>query len=706
MKRLALFVLAIPLAVPARSAVAQTPAAPDFVVNATTVNTQATPSVSMDARGRFVVVWHSNVQDGSLNGVFGQRFDAAGVRVGAEFLVNTTTAGNQLDGDVSADGRGDFVVAWTDYQGGTEIKARRFDRSGVALGAEFRANSYSTGTQAAPSVAFDAAGNFVVVWESDGQDGNGLGIFGHRFGASGNSIGADFSVNTYLTGDQQNPDVVATADGGFVVVFMGPDALGSGIHARRFDSAGTAVGADFSLTTAGATQFVPAAAARPQGGFVVAWTSYSQDGSHNGIFGRIFDASGAPLTPEIPVNSVTANAQSFPAVAVDGQGNFVVIWESLLQDGSDAGVFGQRFTATGARRGSEFQLNGFTTGAQIEVTAAADSAGSFVGAWSSAGQDGSSFAVIDRRFQGLLPVSLAVDTSANGVLEPNETVNFVPSWRNGTVATQTFTGVLSSFTGPTPANYNIPDTNGNYGAVAAGATQSCVNGSNCYALTITATTRPAAHWDATVLETPAGPPNADGLQKRWVVHVGDSFTDVPRTNAFYRFVETVLHNGVTGGCAAGLFCPAASTARDAMAVFVLVAREGAGYTPPACGTPIFNDVPAASPFCRYVEELARRGVVGGCGGGNYCPSNPVTREQMAVFVLRTLDPTFTPPACGVPMFNDVPASSSFCPWIEELARRGVVTGCGGGNYCPTAEVTREQTSVFITVPFGLTLYGL
>jgi hypothetical protein len=143
-----------------------------------------------------------------------------------------------------------------------------------------------------------------------------------------------------------------------------------------------------------------------------------------------------------------------------------------------------------------------------------------------------------------------------------------------------------------------------------------------------------------------------------------------------------------------------------MAVFVLVAKEGAGYTPPACGaTPIFGDVPASSPFCKFIEELSRRGVVSGCGGGNYCPTAAVTREQMAVFVLRTLDPALNPPGCTTPMFADVPASSTFCKWIEELARRGVVTGCGGGNYCPTAAVTREQMGVFISVTFGLTLYG-
>ena len=127
--------------------------------------------------------------------------------------------------------------------------------------------------------------------------------------------------------------------------------------------------------------------------------------------------------------------------------------------------------------------------------------------------------------------------------------------------------------------------------------------------------------------------------------------------------------------------------------------------PPACTTPVFNDVPASSGFCRWIEELARRGVVIGCGNGNYCPTDPVAREQMAVFVLRTLDPVLSPPACTTPIYGDVPASSPFCRWIEELTRRSVVTGCGGGNYCPAQPVTREQMGVFISATFGLTLYG-
>ena len=197
------------------------------------------------------------------------------------------------------------------------------------------------------------------------------------------------------------------------------------------------------------------------------------------------------------------------------------------------------------------------------------------------------------------------------------------------------------------------------------------------------------------------------MVKTWTLHIGDSFTDVPASNGFYRFVETLLHKGITGGCGTATYCPSNISTREQMAPFVLVAKEGSSYSPVACGaTPMFADVPATSGFCKWIEELARRGVVGGCAPSLYCPTDPVTRAQMAIFTLRTLDPALSPPACGTPMFADVPASNPFCKWIEELARRGVVTGCGSGNYCPNDSVTRDQMAVFISATFALTLYGI
>jgi trimeric autotransporter adhesin len=297
------------------------------------------------------------------------------------------------------------------------------------------------------------------------------------------------------------------------------------------------------------------------------------------------------------------------------------------------------------------------------------------------------------------PTALAVDASGNGVFQPNETVTVAPSWRNTGTVVMALTGALTNFTGPGGPTYTIADGAADYGSINAGATAPCTD---CYSLGITSGTRPVQHWDTTALETVT----PTSTTKTWTLHVGDSFTDVPASNGFYRFIETIFHRGITGGCGANIYCPSNSTSREQMAVFVLIAKEGAGYNPPACATPVFTDVPASSPFCKFIEELARRGVSSGCGGTNYCPQADVTREQMAVFVLRTLDPALNPPNCTTPVFADVPASSPFCKWIEELARRGVVTGCGGGNYCPSASVTREQMGVFLAATFGLTLYGL
>jgi hypothetical protein len=303
--------------------------------------------------------------------------------------------------------------------------------------------------------------------------------------------------------------------------------------------------------------------------------------------------------------------------------------------------------------------------------------------------------------QAVAPFGLAVDTVGNAVMEPNETATMSPTWRNTGTNAITLTGATSGFTGPAGGVYTNPDNAASYGTIGVAAQGTCTT--DCYSVLATATPRPLTHWDSTILETVT--PTA--TTKTWTLHIGNSFTDVPTSNAFYRFVETILHKNVTGGCSGTTYCPSNSTTREQMAVFVLVSKGAP--VPPACvaGSEVFTDVPASSPFCKWIEELARLGVVTGCGGGNYCPSDPVTREQMAVFVLRTLDGTLNPPNCVPPnLFADVPETSPFCKWIEELANRGVVTGCGGGNYCPTADVTREQMSVFLAVTFGLTLYGL
>ena len=130
-------------------------------------------------------------------------------------------------------------------------------------------------------------------------------------------------------------------------------------------------------------------------------------------------------------------------------------------------------------------------------------------------------------------------------------------------------------------------------------------------------------------------------------------------------------------------------------------RHGLCYMPPPC-TGAFPDVPCPSTFADWIEALAAEGITGGCGGGNYCPTNPVRRDQMAVFLLKAEHGSgYTPPACAGHLRATSPCPSTFADWIEQLAAENITGGCGGGNYCPLSNNTRGQMAVFITKTFGL-----
>jgi Tol biopolymer transport system component len=311
------------------------------------------------------------------------------------------------------------------------------------------------------------------------------------------------------------------------------------------------------------------------------------------------------------------------------------------------------------------------------------------------------------------PVSLAVDvhgaglSDANGVLEPGESVIVEPAWRNILTASLAFTGTASELTGAAGGTYVIDDATADFGTAAPGASSGCYDATpaqDCYRMTISGS-RPALHWDATFDEDLAS--SAAAAEKTWTLHVGGSFSDVPSSEPFYPFVENLFHNGVTQGCGGDQFCVGASVTRAQMAVFLLKAKHGAGYTPGACVPGTFLDVACPSPFADWIQQLFQDGITGGCGGGNYCPEAPVTRAQMAVFLLKTsLGSAYAPPDCTGAVFADVPCSGgAFDPWIEDLAGRGITGGCGGGNYCPGNANTRGQMAVFLVKTFGLKLYA-
>jgi hypothetical protein len=378
----------------------------EFLVNSYTTGTQFYGAVATNATGRFVVVWQSAGQDGSNYGIFGQRFDAEGTPLGDEFAVNTYTTDRQGGPAVALDGAGNFVVVWTSVPGqdgsNQGVFGRRYDASGAAVGDEFLVNEYTTFGQFSASVGFDSAGNFVVVWATEGS---GRGIRARRFDAN-LLAGSELAVSTQTTLVKAAPALAMNPDGSFVVTWSsyGQDGSRWGVFGRRFDDTGDPLGGEFAVNThTTLDQDRSDVAAVGGGAFVVVWHSTGQDGSAYGIVGRRYDALGNPLGGEFAVNAHTTSFQFSPRVAADGAGGFLVVWESDGQDGSGSGVFARSFDASGVPLDVvDFQVNSFITSHQRSPAIAGDDRGRFVVAWSDVIQDGNSHGMVGQRFGDLI----------------------------------------------------------------------------------------------------------------------------------------------------------------------------------------------------------------------------------------------------------------------------------------------------------------
>jgi len=316
--------------------------------------------------------------------------------LGSEFQVNTYTTINQYAVRVASDAAGDFVVVWESYgtSAGNDtskfsIQGRRYNATGSPLGAQFQVNTYTTDNQIVPSIASDPNGNFVVVWINDTSS---MSVEGQRYDASGAAIGGEFQVNTYTPIALQEPAVASDSVGNFVVAWTGGGILGNGIQGQRFASTGAPICSQFLVNTytTGGGEY-PSIASDPNGNFVVVWNSYGSPGTDHSSYsvqGRRFDASGNGIGAQFQVNTYTTQAQSIPSVAIDSKGDFVVAWQSNGSPGTDTSGFsiqGQRYDASGSPKGGEFQVNTYTTGNQFIGNVANDSYGDFVVTWVNVG---------------------------------------------------------------------------------------------------------------------------------------------------------------------------------------------------------------------------------------------------------------------------------------------------------------------------------
>ncbi|MFK8332984.1 beta strand repeat-containing protein [Pseudomonas sp. BJa5] len=338
---------------------------------------------------------------------------------GGEMLVNTTTAGFQSSPSVTALVGGGYVVCWMSLeQGNWAAYLQRYDASGAAVGGEVRVNS-TTGSQADLVIRALGDGGYVVSWITNDQVGNGWDVYAQRYDASGAGVGGEVRVNSTTVDSQFNPSIGALSDGGYVVSWnsFGQDGGRNGIYAQRYDAGGAAVGGEVRVNTFTANdQFNPSVAGLADGGYVVSWSSYDQDGSGDGVYAQRYDAGGAAVGGEVRVNTVTANNQSSPSVTGLADGGYVVSWLSNHgENGIFWDVYAQRYDASGAAAGGEVRVNTFTTGNQTFQSVVALADGGYVLSWQSENQDGAFTGVYAQRYD-------ASGVAVGGEVQVNTTI--------------------------------------------------------------------------------------------------------------------------------------------------------------------------------------------------------------------------------------------------------------------------------------------
>ncbi len=400
----------------------------EFKVNTYTAGNQDKPNVTALSNGGFVVVWESTAQDGDLDGIFAQEYDKNQQPVGTEFQVNSYTTSNQRDPVVVGLDNGTYVVAWrSNGQDGDlyGIFGQRYTNGGVAVGGEFQLNTETFDDQWFPALSPLNDGGFVAVWQSYLQDGDSWAIIAQRFNSADEKVGNEIQVNTTTANSQLDPTITMLNNGNFVVVWdsLGQDGSSLGVYGRLYDSNGNPLTGEFQVNTyTQSNQNDAAIAALKDGGFVIIWESFGQDTDSLGIYGQRYDSNGNKVEGEFQVNTYTTSIQQDASVTALPDGGFIVAWESFQQDGESDGIYGQRYDSNGNKVEGEFQVNTYTTSNQSHPSVTTFNNGKRVFVWQSSGQDGDGTGIYSRIYSSQDPIDLSL---TNDTIAENEPVGTV-----------------------------------------------------------------------------------------------------------------------------------------------------------------------------------------------------------------------------------------------------------------------------------------
>jgi Ca2+-binding RTX toxin-like protein len=353
---------------------------PEFVVNSITDGGQTDPGHTVLSDGRILVTWRSSSETGLMLEVRGRYLAADGTPAGDEFLINTTPTESVNAPTVTALADGRAFVAWDSFIpsiGEFEIRGRIINADGTG-DPDFIVNSTTDNAQVTPSATTLADGRILVTWRSNESDTvtDQYDIRGRLLNADGTPVASDFVVNTSLAGIQQDPDVLALADGRALVTWSStdPDLNLITVFGRFINSDGTVSAPDFRILPP-STRFQndTTITQLANGTILVTWVTLEADTSSNdNVHGRILAADGTSIFSDFIINSNLEGSQYNPVATALSDGRVLVVWESINFATSDNDLYGRILGPEGFPLGEDFLINsnvGLTERApQVETT--------------------------------------------------------------------------------------------------------------------------------------------------------------------------------------------------------------------------------------------------------------------------------------------------------------------------------------------------
>jgi hypothetical protein len=382
------------------------PLGSEIQVNTNTVSQVRNPAAAYDASGRAMVVWENDVL-----GVRGRLFDATGKPVGDELSLVANVPGPLLPGiapvtfnrdpAIAFLPSGDFLLAWAEEQGtlewaiffenlqvhSREIVVQRFNVSGQPTARPFTISSGGAGLKSLPRLAVRSTGDAVAAWMSQFGPGatpaSELGVFTRLLGRTGRAAGGAVQVDTVSGATGLAPALAVDPDGSHLIAWVsqkGNDTSNTSIYGRVFGASGAPLAAPFAITSNPVgSQGRPTVATDGQGSYLVAWQSHSSDPGHTRIAAQIVSKAGGLLGKRQVISNGAGKGfgDGCPTAAAAPGGTFVLVWMEYAA-WFPVGMAGVQVDRSGVPLGSQAWINDKQINAQLRTALAADGAGHYL----------------------------------------------------------------------------------------------------------------------------------------------------------------------------------------------------------------------------------------------------------------------------------------------------------------------------------------